>query len=64
MHLAAQYANQEVLRFLELDREPALASNGLRPYYDGLKALMRGNLDWSFSSGRYRDRAGLPKLRA
>lgn len=55
---AARMYNAEVRRFVRLERElpsfgPAVDAN-LRRYVSVLKTRMRGNLDWTYESARYR----------
>lgn len=59
-HLAVDYVNREVERYLRLRGELRIPELG--PYLEGLQALMRGNLDWSLSSGRYVSQGELPIL--
>jgi len=55
---AARMYEAEVRRFVRLERElppfgPAIDAN-LRRYVSVLKSRMRGNLDWTYESARYR----------
>jgi 5-epi-alpha-selinene synthase len=57
VQLAGRYCDAEAHNFVALESklppfEPPLRA-ALVPYLAGLKALMRGNLDWSLESGRY-----------
>jgi hypothetical protein len=57
--VATSYADAEVRAFVELERKllesVPTSDPALLLYIEGLKALMRGNLDWSMESGRYTD---------
>ena len=71
METAAAYCDAEVHRFQGIARKLPSFGNAadaiVDRYLDGMKALMRGNLDWSRESGRYRaassaeDVAALPR---
>ncbi|WP_436493813.1 terpene synthase family protein [Actinokineospora sp. HUAS TT18] len=55
--VAADLISERVLDFLRLERaaEAAWPRADVRAYLDGMRSWMRGNLDWSATTRRYRD---------
>jgi 5-epi-alpha-selinene synthase len=59
LRVAARYADSEVKAFIALEERLKSSLRGqdldaeLSQYLQGLRSLMRGNLDWSQESGRY-----------
>jgi len=58
MRMAVKYCNSEVKEFISLSETlPVFApplDEHLRAYIDGLRMIMRGNLDWATESSRYK----------
>ncbi|CRK61654.1 FIG01123361: hypothetical protein [Alloactinosynnema sp. L-07] len=57
--VATERTSDRVLEFLRLERlaERAWPTADVRAYLDGMRSWMRGNLDWSATTRRYRDAA-------